>query len=57
MTEEEVPFDAEFLGQAGVQVGGYSRLEAAYGSGDGDDVATAATDESGQVEVDPAITV
>lgn len=50
MMDEEVSIDAEFLGQAGAQVGGYSRLEAAYGSGDGDDVATASVAQA-QAEV------
>ena len=45
--EEQNDIDAEFLGQEGVQVGGFSRMEAAYGSGDGDDAVTAAVAQSG----------
>ena len=42
--------EAEFLGQSGLQVTGQSRMEAAYGSGDGDDDGTAVVAKTGSVE-------
>ncbi|MEE3083488.1 MAG: ABC transporter permease [Candidatus Thermoplasmatota archaeon] len=42
--------EAEFLGQAGLQVTGQTRMEAAYGSGDGDEDGTAVVAKTGTVE-------
>ena len=39
--EKQVPTDAEFLGEKGGVVTGRGRMEAAFGSGDGDETATA----------------
>ncbi|MDP6900023.1 MAG: ABC transporter permease [Candidatus Thalassarchaeaceae archaeon] len=47
-TSKEMP---EFMGEAGLQVTGKSRLEAAYGSGDGDEDGMAVVAKTGQVEV------
>ena len=41
--------DAEFLGEEGQAVSGTSRMEAAYGSGDGDEELTAQVAQSGVV--------
>ena len=49
MSEETI--DAEFLGKEGANVTGFSRMEAAYGSGDGDEDATAAVASSSNAEV------
>ena len=44
------PPDAEFMGEAGLQVTGQARMEAAYGPGDGDDDGHAIVAKTGQVE-------
>ncbi|HJM44534.1 MAG TPA: ABC transporter permease subunit [Candidatus Poseidoniaceae archaeon] len=48
---EETAIDSEFLGKEGANVTGFSRMEAAYGSGDGDEEAIAAVASSANAEV------
>ena len=48
VSNKEMP---EFMGESGLQVTGQSRLEAAYGSGDGDEDGMAVVAKTGQVEV------
>ena len=49
-TPVEAPVrEAEFLGEAGAGVTGQTRMEAAYGSGDGDDDGVAIVAQSGQI--------
>ena len=48
---EDLSLDSEFLGQEGANVTGFSRMEAAYGSGDGDEGATAAVASKSSAEV------
>ena len=48
---EDASLDAEFLGQEGTNVTGFSRMEAAYGSGDGDEQAVAAVASAHNAEV------
>jgi len=51
--EDNTP-DAEFLGQTGVKVEGQTRLEAAYGAGDGDDSVMVASVAGGTKEHEQA---
>ena len=47
--ESKADIDAEFLGEEGKAISGTSRMEAAYGSGDGDDDLTAQVAKTGVV--------